>query len=324
MYKLVGIPATQGPLDISMTAAASWPAVPGMTGIAFQALLMGDEIAGPYLALVAIPPRTEPMPLFPAHGHGTDTWRITLRGEMNMGARKYLPGEFRYQAGNKPYGSDDLAWGPDWGYSIVMMADRRGAPSFPPDRNPEVIRAARARTRPLFDWLGIDMVEDYAHPQGIATTLPRAARAVHVEGSFAETAGWPLIVPGVRGAAGLLGHAEVGPLLLHLHAEPGQTVFPAARFSTEVLHIAIAGSARAGDRELREGDLRLIAADRPGDALVAGPQGYRGTIVLGDRRALTGVGIGAAGLPAAWETFLRGALADLRPQLGLGEAAPAA
>ena len=144
MLKLVGNPKESSVLDLSMSKAASWPAVPGMGDIGFQAIMLGDEIAGPYLAVVAIPPRTEPLPLFPAHGHGTDTWRITLRGEMNMGARKYLPGEFRYQAGNKPYGSDDLAWGPDWGHSIVMMADRRGSPSFPPDRDPESSRRSRS------------------------------------------------------------------------------------------------------------------------------------------------------------------------------------
>lgn len=323
MYKLVGSPASQGSLDIAMTAAAAWPAVPGMTGIAFHALLMGDGTAGPYLALVAIPPRTEPMPLFPAHGHGTDTWRITLRGEMNMGARKYLPGEFRYQVGGKAYGSDDLAWGPDWGYSIVMMADRRGTPSFPPDRNPEVIRAARARTQPLFDWMGIEMLEDYDAPHGVATTLKSAPRSFMAEASFHDASAWNEVTPGVRVAVGMLGERDVGPVLLHLRADAGSVAFPASRFATEVLHIGVAGTLRIGERDLGEGDLRLVDERLPVQEAVAGPAGASATIVFGDRRALTGEGIAAAGLPAAWEGFLQGALADLRAWLGLREAAPA-
>ena len=314
MFKLVGNPAEHGPLDISMSQAATWPAVPGLTGMAFHALPMG----GPYLALAAIPPRTDPMPLYPPHGHGTDTWRITLRGEMNMGARKYLPGEFRYQAGGKAYGGDDLAWGPDWGYSIVLMADRRGTPSFAPDRNPEFIRWARARRKPLFDWLGIEMVEDYTAPQGVATTLKSAPRSFMAEASFHDVSAWHEVTPGVRVAVGMLGERDVGPVLLHVRAEPGQVAFPASTFATEVLHIGIAGTLRIGDRDLAEGDLRLVDERTPGSAAVAGTAGGCTTIVFGDRRALTDEGIRAAGLPAAWETFLRDSLAQLRPRLGLG------
>lgn len=327
MHRLVGNEGTdkaRGIIDISMSQADSWPAVPGMTGLAFHALLMGDEKAGPYLAIVAIPARTEPMPLFPAHGHGTDTWRITLRGEMNMGARKYLPGEFRYQEGNKPYGSDDLAWGPHGGLSIVIMADRRGTPSFPPDRNPEVIRQARARTQPLFDWLGIDMQEDYSAPGGIVTTLERTPRAVKAEGSHEATATWQEIMPGTRVSAGMLGEREVGPVLLHVRAEPGAAAFPASAFATEVLHIGVSGSAdiknqgeHGEHRVLREGDLRLIPSGVASGAVIAGDNGYAGTIVFGDRRGLreTLASPVTGGLDAEWSGFLRDCLERFTAEL---------
>jgi hypothetical protein len=311
MLKLVGNPTAVGAFDISMKQAADWPPVPGMGDFGFQAIIMGDETAGPYLAVVAIPPRMDPLPLFPAHGHGTDTWRITLRGEMNMGARKYLPGEFRYQAGNKPYGSDDLAWGPDWGFSIVMMADRRGAPSFPPDRDPEKIREARARTRPLYDWLGFATVEDYSGPQGVATTLPRAPRAPHVEGSFAKTDTWQEVTPGVRVSAGLLGHATAGPVLLHIHAEPGCVAFPASRFDTEVLHIGSVGSGAIGKRDIGEGDLRLSEAGAAGQTLMAGEAGYCGTVVFGDRRGLRSSLPAAFADSGAWSAWMTKTLEEL-------------
>lgn len=318
MLKLVGSSQDANVLDISMTKAASWPPVPGMGDFGFQAIVMGDETAGPYLAVVAIPPRTDPLPLFPAHGHGTDTWRITLRGEMNMGARKYLPGEFRYQAGNKPYGSDDLAWGPDWGFSIVMMADRRGAPSFPPDRDPQKIREARARTKPLYEWLGFETVEDYAQPQGVATTLPRAARAPHVEGSFAQSTTWQEVTPGVRVSAGLLGHAEAGPLLLHVHAQPGCVAFPASCFKTEVLHIGSSGSGDIDSRSIGEGDLRLIASGIRSPALVAGEAGYCGTVVFGDRRGLRASLDTAFTDAPAWSTWLARTTDELTGAIAAG------
>src|SRR5205823_252902 len=100
-----------------------------------------------------------PIPTGTAHGHDSDSWRMSLLGESHMGTATYGPGEFRFQQGGKPYGKDDFAAGPNGGYHLVMFADRRGFRTRPvkkelePIIKPQDDRAARA--------LGIGLVEPY-------------------------------------------------------------------------------------------------------------------------------------------------------------------
>lgn len=296
--------------DLSFRETADWGDLPypGTTGGKINTLLLGDSKAGPLVALAYMPPMDEPLKRGTAHGHESDNWRITLLGESHMGPSTYGPGQFRFQTGGQPYGADDYAAGPEGGYHLVMFGDRRGFPIQPVKQ--ELREVIGKQNEAAAAALGIEVPDPYpADERGLVTNLAEPDKAGKVESSFADAADWPELAPGVRAAAGLFGHREVGPLLLLLQCGPGTTALPAASHGTEVLFMVVAGSGRIGDVDYALGDLRLHDAGAPLPEVVAGPDGLSLYALFADRR-------GAAGEPLA------GVVAQLTKDL-LGTVSPA-
>jgi hypothetical protein len=283
--------AVDGTLDLALDRPAGWfdPPYP-MGRLKFAAALFGDAEAGPFAALYSDGPRTEPMVTSPGHGHGSDSWRISLQGTLRMGAQRYEAGRFRFQQGRRTYGADDVSWGPDGGYSVVMMADRRGAGA----------RAADPAEQWKFDqngagfsaWVGANVTGPFEAPQGLAVTLG-PVRAGHVEGSFEQQ--WPEIVPGIGFVAGLLGDRTAGPMVLLTKAGAGDVALPALEIESDIMHIVARGTARQGDTPLLPFGIRLTDAATRSEPVTAGPDGLWLATVIGDRRAVAAARTGETG-----------------------------
>ena len=263
-------------------------------------VLFGDETAGPFAFFSSMPPMDDEMERAFAHGHDADNWRISVQGTTNMGNDTYLDGQFRYQDGGVPYPGDNVAWGPDGGFGLVMFGDRRGFPIRPVKASiaekvvPEQLAAASA--------LGIAVEHPLPDAPAIATTEGGTERG-HRNDGFESAAEWTELVPGVRCSAALLGDRECGPMLLHLDADAGAQVLPAHTAATEFLMVLARGSMTStSGAQLGLGDLRVAADEHARDGFVAGKDGVQLTIVIGDRQAVDGIEVGDDG--AAWHEAL--------------------
>ena len=284
-YRLTtGAEPQGGVLDMSMLAPGSWRESPfPRPGRHFGAIFFGDEDSGPFAALNAIEPMEEPYSPSPGHGHRSDSWRISIKGALRVGAQSYQPGSFRFQEAGLLYGADDNGWSPDGAQSVVMMADRRGATAI----------AAEAKNAPLFTdaaaafdrWAGRPERKDFPIVAGVATTLgtPRFGR---IDGSFEKAGDWREPSPGLRMEVGLCGDRASGPVVLLIAAEAGREAMPELRLPTEIMHVVIGGGAASGDRGLAPADVRLVEADAAGPAFTAGAPHLWLASVIGDRRAL--------------------------------------
>ncbi|MEZ5227947.1 MAG: hypothetical protein R2710_15120 [Acidimicrobiales bacterium] len=172
------------------------------SGIPSLSMLFGDEEAGPYVFLSASVPMEEQMPTGFSHAHPSDNWRISVRGTTNMGRDSYGHGEFRFHDGGVPYASDNLAWGPEGGFGLVLMGDRRGFAITPVKAEvtervePTQVAAAKA--------MGIERLDPCPGAPAIRTTAGGTSRA-HLNGGFGSEDGWIEAGPGVKAFVGLLG-----------------------------------------------------------------------------------------------------------------------
>lgn len=310
-YKLTtGAEPRGGVLDMSMLKPGSWRESPfPRPGRHFGAVFFGDDESGPFAALNAIEPMEEPYAPSPGHGHRSDSWRISIRGALRVGAQSYQPGSFRFQEAGLLYGADDNGWSPEGAQSVVMMADRRGASAIPAEpKNAEIFREAAA----AFDrWAGRPERKDYSIVASVATTLgmPRFGR---IDGSFAQAESWREHSPGVRMEIGLCGDRASGPVVLLIAAEQGREAMPELRLPTEVMHVVVGGAALSDGRTLAAADVRLVEADAGGPSFSAGPPHLWLASVVGDRRALDQ----AACADAPWLAEVRAAVAQLAASLG--------
>jgi hypothetical protein len=254
-------------------------------------LKIGDPVSGATIVFFASPPGVFP-PNYPAHGHASDSFRITVRGAAPTGEFDYLPGEFRLQEGWKPYGADNLARGSDGGWQMLMFADRRGAMARPVkiDEAPPGGGEESAR------FLGIERGDIFPRgderfcepgPSGLSATLVRE-RPKHswVNGSFDKTDSWLSTGGGSQVAAALLGDVVSGPLVLLVSAAQGSSVsFGSMPLGTEVVQVIVSGSGSIGDDTLITGDIHISPPDVPCPTITAGTEGVHEVIVFGDRRA---------------------------------------
>ncbi len=270
----------RGRIDLDFRQPDTWPEYFGGRGLP---ILFGDETAGPFAFVSAFPPMDEQMPLSFSHAHASDNWRISVRGTTNMGRDAYELGQFRFHDGGAPYASDNVAWGPDGGFGLIMFGDRRGFPIQPVKAEiaervaPDQARAAER--------LGITPLDPCPGAPAIATTLGPTERA-HRNGGFESAATWPTLEAGARGCVGLLGEPDVGPVVLLIDADPGAVVLPERRVDAELLLAPVTGSVHDGDGDLDQGSLRLEEAGHPQPRLVAGASGARVAAIYGDRRAV--------------------------------------
>src|SRR5437868_6357245 len=99
MYKVIGpTRATESYCDLSFTSPEYWPA--RVDVLAAGAVLIGDDVCGPAIGVTAVAPG-DLADDAPAHAHGSDNFRIVLRGELTMGREVYADGRYRFQAGWK-------------------------------------------------------------------------------------------------------------------------------------------------------------------------------------------------------------------------------
>jgi hypothetical protein len=81
-----------------------------------------------------------------------------------------------------------------------------------------------------------------------------------------------------------MGDPTVGPLVVLTDAPAGSVAFPASRFSTEVLRVAICGGTIAGNSRTVVGDAQIKPAMAAWERAVADAGGAGEFIVFGDRR----------------------------------------
>lgn len=291
-------------VDLSFGAPAGWQDLPypESTGGSISVLLFGHETDGPFAVLGATEPTDMDPPRTPAHGHESDTWRISLLGDSPMGNESYGPGEFRWQAGGRPYGADGYASGPDGGYTFVMFGNRRGFPTQPVKA--DLTAQFAERDSAVAATFSIDISSFPDEARGVRTTLGALDKAGKVNGSHHASTGWTCSSPGLRTSAGVLGHRTVGPLILQASAEADIPIHDAVTVATEMLVMVVAGSCTIGDRIYRCGDLRLQDAGAPLPAIVAGPDGADVCIIVGDRSAIPSDGDSL--LAASRREFLAG------------------
>lgn len=312
-----GPAACDGHVDMSFRTPDDWDDYRGSVGTPsgskIRAVLFGDADVGPMAILNSIPPTTVPLERGPAHSHDSDNWRTSILGTSSMGNERYGPGEFRLQEGGAPYGGDDVAWGPDGGYSIVMFADRRGFPARPVKHMPQVEESMRFWA----EQVGVAVADPYPSSAAIATQLGNTDKAGKIEGSFRDATTWPENMPGTRMATAILGDRTAGPVLLLLQAKPAALAVPACTFETEVLHVVVAGACSMGDDVLERGSLRLQEAGALSDAIVAGPGGLSHAMIIGDRRAVSTVDVDeTAPLARQWGETLASTVDFLKGQIG--------
>jgi len=250
------------------------------------ALLLGDPECGPLIELTSRPPEPEEMPRAPAHGHASDNWRITIQGTTNMGTYAYGPGQFRFQDGGVPYAGDNLAWGPEGGFGIIMFADRRGSPIRFVERDHPFQEGADQGARAFADAYGFALCDPCPGAPAIRTSLGQTQFG-HLDTGFEESDWWPEAAPGVRFATSLLGEVTAGPVLALLRCEPGAPACPAGTVDTEVFHAVVAGSCQVEGSPRALGDA-WVTAPGPQPGVVAGPDGLSHIVVFADRRAVGG------------------------------------
>ena len=285
MYRILTpepIEATNGAVDLDFTDPARWPPYVG-DGFGITAML-GDEHAGPMVFLSSFPPADEQMPTGFAHAHASDNWRITVRGTTNMGRDAYTEGQFRFQDGGVPYPSDNVAWGPDGGFGIIMFADRRGFAMRPVKA--EIAERVVPQQEKTGKALGIEVCDPCPGAPAIATSFGGTTRGQLVSG-FECADSWPEVSPGVALGVALLGEPSSGPVMFLTRADSGATALPERRLSTEVVQAVISGAATIGGDALPAGRVRIEEADTGGAPVVAGPEGLSLVTIIADRRAVS-------------------------------------
>lgn len=298
-------------VDISFRDVARWSSLPSSAGtpLTTTAVLFGDDERGPALLLLHLAPGVT-LPSSSAHGHASDSWRISLKGTLPMGPDSYDPCEFRFQHGWKPYASDNLANGPDGGWTALLFGDRRGM-------RPRLVRHGDGPeiTDQDAEWatyLGIDgdlssVASDATPgPSSFASTFDDATRGARINGSFHDAQTW-VSGPSACVAAAAMGDADVGPVMLLVSLEPG-AVAPVFPVRSDVVRITCDGELHSGGRILGAGDLRVQG---PGELeeSTAGPVGACEAIIVGDRRDLVVDG------DSTWGTVLDEVLTYLRSRI---------
>jgi hypothetical protein len=271
---------------------------------------VGDPASGPYLTLAVTAPSDEDQ-WTPTHTHGTDQFRVIMRGAGAVGRHVLEPGQFAFQESGMVYregtrARDDEVW------TFLVMGDRRGAWAVTnlvdngdskydiPEEMLEVFAAAAA-----------------ANPggakgiPGVVTTLG-ACRQGFLGGSFADARrdgqGWRGLAPGVEAAAAAWGPKASGPVALLLHTAPRSAALPRLSMGTESVFLVVGGSCVVGEAELSTGDLRVTAPDLPLDAVTAGDDGLDALFLVADRRALP-----AVDGDAVWQDAIDTLLGDVIP-----------
>jgi hypothetical protein len=264
-------------------------------------VVLGDPQCGPLFSFITTIGGRD-FDMMPPHGHASDSWRVSVRGEFRMGNVRYHESNFRLQRGWKNYPGDTYSIGPDGGWLGLLFADRRGTLmrlANPGDGVALVHDPASATAIPwVQETVGMDndMFSDTTSEESaIASTLPEREQGWHVNSSFDQAAGWEQAGPGCRVAGIVMGQRERGPLVLLVHTEPGATSSSECAVDTDLLRLVVRGSALIGGDVYQAGDARIQSAGDLCPAVTAGPGGLDEVLVFGDRR-----GTNPSAVSAGW------------------------
>jgi hypothetical protein len=317
MYKIKGASqATDEYIEVSFRQPKLWPGQ--HNGMFLSVLLIGDDTTGPGLALTATPPGAE-SPTGKAHGHASDNFRISLLGSFLMGKEEYGPGAFRFQDGWRTYPSDSNACGPDGGWELTMMADRRGTRRreiqgwVDGSAEAEAEFALQRYFAETFEFDGdlVDLDTTIAPgPSALMTTAGPTSNGGKLNGSFADAESWLSVGDSTRGLVGVLGDAIQGPVVALAETSPHQIAASSSSFDTELMRFVVSGSCSIDGRIYETGDIRLQLPSRACGPVSAGPDGLQELLVFGDRRF-----IGAADDTAMWPANVSTIVGDLMETL---------
>jgi hypothetical protein len=272
---------------------------------------LGDPASGPCVGLSIVTPDDEDA-WTRTHSHGTDQFRVMIRGTCRAVGRHVLrPGQFAFQESGMLYregigGRDDEVW------SFLVAGDRRGVlGSMPRGDN----------GNPKFEFTD-EMRKAYAAAAasnpggakgipGVVTTLG-SCRQGYLGGSFADAGpdgeGWRALASGVTAAVAAWGDEASGPVALLLHTAPRTVALPRLTTGTESVFLVVGGSCVVGEAELSSGDLRVTAPDLPLGEVMAGDDGLDALFLVADRRALPVVDG-----DAVWQDAIDTLLGDVVP-----------
>lgn len=297
MYRAMGVnKATDEYSDMSFRSQEVWPRLSLFGQSApLAATLLGDAECGPALFFTATPPGTavDP-PKGSSHSHASDHWRVPVLGETTVGREIFGPGEFFFQRGWIPYPIHNNAQGPDGGWEILLLADRRGCAArlvsngnTAQDRQmASMMRTAEAVIGAAFGISGDTFSDDPADapgPSAVVTTLG-AMTSGRLRGSFQDSAAWPSVSAHSRAVVALMGDSAAGPIVILSITEPGGEAATRCQFETEVFRAVVAGSCKIDGTTYRAGDMRVQRASAWCDQVVAGDDGLCEVVILGDRR----------------------------------------
>jgi hypothetical protein len=280
-------PAVNGQLNLSYRDVEGWRRFFGV-GKSLD-LLMGDDTAGPYVLFSCFGPMEDEMPRGPAHGHDSDTWRMSILGTTNVGKYAYTDGQFRY--------------------GVLIFGDRRGWSACPVDKNLQ--EQAAVQQKPFSAKLGIQ--DEHPSPEGsaIASTLGETSLG-HLDSSFDTAKDWDEVSPGIRATVSLMGDRSVGPVLVLLKGDPGAGVVPAGNLGTETLHVVVEGACTVDGVTKTFGDFWLNEAGAQPE-VVAGPEGLSHVLLIGERQALSKFTVGES--DQHWIATVAGVAAKLQTLL---------
>lgn len=292
-----------------------------LADIATMIVLLGDDRCGPLLGFTALAPGVD-CPLGPPHGHCSDNFRASLRGDLTMGRETYSPGGFRFQDGWKTYPKNNNSCGPDGGWEIEVFADRRGLRASAVIGGPELelLMAEGGRMlAAMFDLepLVAEPAVDICGSSALVTTIGPTDNSGKLNGSFGDHGTWRSVSAATKAAVSLLGEPTRGPAVVLAVTAPNEIAFPGSRFDTEVFRLVVDGSCTIGDRSYEPGDMRIQRAATWCEPVVAGDLGLQEIVVLGDRRHA------AADVEGdAWSASLDSIVAELADELAARASAP--
>jgi hypothetical protein len=288
-----------GHLDVSFERTDTWPMrigpIPsrGIGAYNSNIFFFGDPVSGPSINLATwgvSHDEQEHQNKKPESPHRSDSFRMTLRGNLVVSDRHFGPGDFAFLEAGHPY-SNGLGASSVEHWQFVMMGDRRGASIIRiggeiDDLFADMKRAQLSPEMPTTESLSAQYPDQVPHDSngtvGVMSTIG-PGKSGRLIGSFADADLWQQL-EGARVVVGILGDHVTGPVVALIKSPPGMVFLPGCSYETEVVIIPVKGSCEIGSSSYSLGDVRIHEADRPLEGIRAGSDGLEVALIWGDRR----------------------------------------
>jgi hypothetical protein len=315
MFQWVGHQLESDHLDLSFRNTASWTAAGPDYDIKNQWFVLGDPDSGPAVMLGTPPALPEDL-WVDTHYHGSDQFRVVIKGEYLVQSRRIKAGDFGYQESGRTY-REGLAGGAGDCWIFALHGTWPGARGTLVKKTGNLVinddslydnqldRFVEAPDDPYWN-----DVPGGAKGMAALTTTLGPNRAGYAWGSFDETDSWRPLAEDVVATAGMFGPARSGPVLLTIHAGPDRVAIPAAAAETEVVCVVIRGSATIGGKRYEAGDMRVQKSGAALDEVVSGPDGLDMVLLVADRRGRPQI-VGNDAVSKRWQDGLDSFCAEL-------------